>query len=278
MLAEDACFAGHPVAFLEPQMSGACRAGNYYALIAQSLRVCGHGNIPVLSLNLRGHEKQPGFRINARMLLAGLAAVCLGDLLMSLLLQIRPCEKNAGEAEALYEKWTSRLEQELVAQTAAIARLIPQADAAIELGEDAKLLFLRPVPEARMNGVCAGGTGAFIDQMAALFHTDAAGLDIAARSYGQIYPIAARCGVFAKTDLQSLINEGAALPDSAASVFQSVVNQTVSGLTCGRPIRGKLAFLGGPLHFLPELCHAFIRSLKLSEEEIVQPENSHLSI
>ena len=127
-----------------------------------------------------------------------------------------------------------------------------------------------------MNGVCAGGTGSFIDQMAALLQTDAAGLNEAAKDYKQIYSIAARCGVFAKTDIQPLINEGATKADLAASIFQAVVNQTISGLACGKPIRGCVAFLGGPLHFLTELKAAFIRTLKLTDETTVDPENSHL--
>ena len=167
--------------------------------------------------------------------------------------------------------------QEVVAVASALAKRAPAADAAIELGgEDAKLLFLRPTLEARMNGVCAGGTGAFIDQMATLLHTDAAGLDRAARDCRQCYPIAARCGVFAKSDIQPLINEGAALADLAASVFRAVVSQTVSGLACGRPIRGRVVLLGGPLHFLPELRRAFIRELKLREDEVLVPEDAHL--
>ena len=109
-----------------------------------------------------------------------------------------------------------------------------------------------------MNGICAGGTGSFIDQMAALLQTDAAGLNEYAADYKAIYPIAARCGVFAKSDIQPLINEGATREDLAASIFQAVVNQTISGLACGKPIRGNVAFLGGPLHFLPELRKAFI--------------------
>ena len=127
-----------------------------------------------------------------------------------------------------------------------------------------------------MNGVCAGGTGSFIDQMAALLQTDAEGLNRAAADYHELYPIAARCGVFAKSDIQPLINEGATLPDLAASIFQAVVNQTISGLACGKPIRGCVAFLGGPLHFLPELKKAFIRTLHLTPENIVDPDNSHL--
>lgn len=125
---------------------------------------------------------------------------------------------------------------------------------AIELGgEDAKIIYFTGGLEERMNGVCAGGTGSFIDQMASLLQTDAAGLNREAEQYKQIYPIAARCGVFAKTDIQPLINEGATKADLAASIFQAVVNQTISGLACGKPIRGCVAFLGGPLHFLPEL-------------------------
>jgi predicted CoA-substrate-specific enzyme activase len=127
-----------------------------------------------------------------------------------------------------------------------------------------------------MNGICAGGTGSFIDQMAALLQTDAEGLNKAAENYREIYPIAARCGVFAKTDIQPLVNEGARIEDLAASIFQAVVNQTISGLACGKPIRGCVAFLGGPLHFMPELKKAFIRTLKLTPDMIVDPENSHL--
>lgn len=127
-----------------------------------------------------------------------------------------------------------------------------------------------------MNGVCAGGTGSFIDQMASLLQTDAAGLNREAEQYKQIYPIAARCGVFAKTDIQPLINEGATKADLAASIFQAVVNQTISGLACGKPIRGCVAFLGGPLHFLPELKKAFVRTLGLTAETTVDPDHSHL--
>ena len=126
-----------------------------------------------------------------------------------------------------------------------------------------------------MNGVCAGGTGSFIDQMASLLQTDATGLNREAASYREIYPIAARCGVFAKSDIQPLINEGATLPDLAASIFQAVVNQTISGLACGKPIRGCVAFWAA-LHFLPELKKAFIRTLHLTPENVVDPENSHL--
>ena len=127
-----------------------------------------------------------------------------------------------------------------------------------------------------MNGICAGGTGSFIDQMASLLQTDAPGLNDYAKNYKALYPIAARCGVFAKTDIQPLINEGATKEDLSASIFQAVVNQTISGLACGKPIRGHVAFLGGPLHFLSELKAAFIRTLKLDKEHTIVPENSHL--
>ena len=167
--------------------------------------------------------------------------------------------------------------QEVVAVATALKKEAPQTDVAIELGgEDAKIIYFTGGLDERMNGVCAGGTGSFIDQMAALLQTDASGLNEAAESYKHIYPIAARCGVFAKTDIQPLINEGATKSDLAASIFQAVVNQTISGLACGKPIRGCVAFLGGPLHFLPELKKAFIRTLGLTPETTVDPENSHL--
>ncbi len=167
--------------------------------------------------------------------------------------------------------------QEVVAVATALQETAPQTDVAIELGgEDAKIIYFKDGLDERMNGVCAGGTGSFIDQMASLLQTDAAGLNTAAENYKQIYPIAARCGVFAKTDIQPLINEGATKADLAASIFQAVVNQTISGLACGKPIRGTVAFLGGPLHFMPELKKAFIRTLHLTKETTVDPENSHL--
>jgi predicted CoA-substrate-specific enzyme activase len=167
--------------------------------------------------------------------------------------------------------------QEVVAVATALKKYYPQTDVAIELGgEDAKIIYFKGGLDERMNGVCAGGTGSFIDQMAALLQTDAAGLNEAAKDYKEHYTIAARCGVFAKSDIQPLINEGATRPDLAASIFQSVVNQTISGLACGKPIRGCVAFLGGPLHFLTELKAAFIRTLKLGPDAIVDPENSHL--
>lgn len=167
--------------------------------------------------------------------------------------------------------------QEVAAVATTLEKLAPQTDVAIELGgEDAKIIYFRGGLEERMNGVCAGGTGSFIDQMASLLQTDALGLNHEAENYKRIYPIAARCGVFAKTDIQPLINDGAQRADIAASIFQAVVNQTISGLACGKPIRGCVAFLGGPLHFLPELKKAFIRTLKLAPNEIVDPDNSHL--
>ena len=167
--------------------------------------------------------------------------------------------------------------QEVVAVATALEKRYPQTDVAIELGgEDAKIIYFTGGLEERMNGVCAGGTGSFIDQMASLLQTDAKGLNDAAADYQELYTIAARCGVFAKTDIQPLINEGATRADLAASIFQAVVNQTISGLACGKPIRGCVAFLGGPLHFLPELKKAFIRTLRLAPENIVDPEDSHL--
>ncbi|MCR4842376.1 MAG: 2-hydroxyacyl-CoA dehydratase [Eubacterium sp.] len=168
--------------------------------------------------------------------------------------------------------------QEVIAVSTALRAQAPQTDVAIELGgEDAKIIYFEGGNvEQRMNGICAGGTGSFIDQMASLIQTDATGLNEYAKSYKAIYPIAARCGVFAKTDIQPLINEGATKEDLSASIFQAVVNQTISGLACGKPIRGHVAFLGGPLHFLSELKSAFIRTLKLDDEHIIAPENSHL--
>lgn len=152
--------------------------------------------------------------------------------------------------------------QEVVAVATSLQDYAPQVDVAIELGgEDAKIIYFTNGIDQRMNGICAGGTGSFIDQMASLLQTDASGLNEYAKNYKSIYPIAARCGVFAKSDIQPLINEGATKEDLAASIFQAVVNQTISGLACGKPIRGNVAFLGGPLHFLSELRQSFIRTL-----------------
>ncbi|MBQ6386118.1 MAG: 2-hydroxyacyl-CoA dehydratase [Lachnospiraceae bacterium] len=168
--------------------------------------------------------------------------------------------------------------QEVVAVSDALKTYCPETDVAIELGgEDAKIIYFENGGvEQRMNGICAGGTGSFIDQMADLLQTDAAGLNEFAKSYEAVYPIAARCGVFAKTDIQPLINEGATKEDLSASIFQAVCNQTISGLACGKPIRGHVAFLGGPLHFLDQLRAAYVRTLRLDEEHTIVPEHSHL--
>jgi len=167
--------------------------------------------------------------------------------------------------------------QEVVAVATSLKDFAPQTDVAIELGgEDAKIIYFTGGIDQRMNGICAGGTGSFIDQMATLLKTDAEGLNEYARNYEALYPIAARCGVFAKSDIQPLINEGATKEDLSASIFQAVVNQTISGLACGKPIRGNVAFLGGPLHFLTELKQAFIRTLKLTDSQVIAPSHSHL--
>ncbi len=169
--------------------------------------------------------------------------------------------------------------QEVVSCKRAVEKYIPQTDVVIELGgEDAKIIYFDKSIEQRMNGTCAGGTGAFIDQMASLLHTDPTGLNELAKNHTMIYPIASRCGVFAKTDIQPLLNEGAAKEDIAASIFQAVVNQTISGLACGRPIRGKVAFLGGPLNYLSELRARFIETLHLEGDAIIIPEEAHLLV
>ena len=167
--------------------------------------------------------------------------------------------------------------QEVVAVATSLKDYAPHTDVAIELGgEDAKIIYFTGGIDQRMNGICAGGTGSFIDQMATLLKTDASGLNEYAKNYKAIYPIAARCGVFAKTDIQPLINEGATKEDLSASIFQAVVNQTISGLACGKPIKGNVAFLGGPLHFLDQLKEAFVRTLNLTPEHIIAPGHSHL--
>ena len=169
--------------------------------------------------------------------------------------------------------------QEVIACKSAVEKLIPQTDVVIELGgEDAKIIYFDKFIEQRMNGTCAGGTGAFLDQMASLLNTDTNGLNELSKTYETIYPIASRCGVFAKTDIQPLLNEGARKEDIAASIFQAVVNQTISGLACGRPIKGKVAFLGGPLNYLSELRKRFIETLKLTDDKIIVPENAHLLV
>ena len=169
--------------------------------------------------------------------------------------------------------------QEVVSCKRAVEKYIPETDVVIELGgEDAKIIYFDHSIEQRMNGTCAGGTGAFIDQMASLLSTDPTGLNELAKKHKMIYPIASRCGVFAKTDIQPLLNEGAAKEDIAASIFQAVVNQTISGLACGRPIRGNVAFLGGPLNYLSELRQRFIETLHLTDKQIIIPEEAHLLV
>lgn len=185
-----------------------------------------------------------------------------------------------GSGGLSVSKWLSiPFIQEVIACTNTIERFVPNTDVAIELGgEDAKITFFDDGIDQRMNGTCAGGTGAFIDQMAALLKTDAQGLNELAKGYKVIYPIAARCGVFAKTDVQPLLNEGAAREDVAASIFQAVVNQTISGLACGKSIKGNVAFLGGPLYFLSELRKRFVETLELSEKQVIFPKNSQLFV
>ena len=169
--------------------------------------------------------------------------------------------------------------QEVVACKRSVERYIPQTNVVIELGgEDAKIIYFGRSVEQRMNGTCAGGTGAFLDQMASLLNTNTAGLNELAKGYQTIYPIASRCGVFAKTDVQPLLNEGAAKEDIAVSILQAVVNQTIAGLACGRPIRGNVAFLGGPLTYLPELRKRFVETLHLTPEQTIVPEEAHLLV
>ncbi len=169
--------------------------------------------------------------------------------------------------------------QEVIACKNAIKEYAPQADVAIELGgEDAKIIYFDTTIEQRMNGSCAGGTGAFLDQMAVLLNTDTAGLNELAKNGETIYPIASRCGVFAKTDIQPLLNEGARKEDIAISIMQAVVNQTISGLACGKPIKGNVIFLGGPLSYLSILRERFIKTLNLTPEEVIVPDNSQLFV
>lgn len=169
--------------------------------------------------------------------------------------------------------------QEVISETEAIKKYYPQTDVIIELGgEDSKITYLSGSVEQRMNSICAGGTGAFIDQMASLLNTTASGLNDLADDYGKIYPIASRCGVFAKTDVQALLNDGASNEDIAMSIFQSIVNQTISNLACGRPIEGNITFLGGPLHFLPNLRKCFIHTLNASAKSFTTPEDGQLFV
>ena len=193
-------------------------------------------------------------------------------------IEIYPVITGSGGL-SISESLNIKFVQEVIACTKTIETYIPETDVAIELGgEDAKITYFEGTLEQRMNGTCAGGTGAFIDQMATLLQTDAAGLNELAKNHKTIYPIASRCGVFAKTDVQPLINEGVRKEDIAVSIFQAVVNQTISGLACGKPIRGKVAFLGGPLYFLDQLRERFIETLSLSEEYIIFPESSQLFV
>ncbi|OOM79845.1 2-hydroxyacyl-CoA dehydratase [Clostridium sp. BL-8] len=212
---------------------------------------------------------------DVRSTIVGLITECyqtLGDI---------SCKINiTGSGGLSVSKWLSLgFVQEVIACSKTVETFIPRTDVVIELGgEDAKITYFKGGIEQRMNGSCAGGTGAFIDQMAVLLNTDALGLNEYAKEYTVLYPIASRCGVFAKTDVQPLINEGAKKSDIAASIFQAVVNQTISGLACGKPIRGNVAFLGGPLFFLSELRNRFIETLNLSGDQIIAPENSQLFV
>ncbi|MDD5823637.1 MAG: acyl-CoA dehydratase activase-related protein [Firmicutes bacterium] len=193
-------------------------------------------------------------------------------------LKLKPVITGSG-GMSLASLFGIRFEQEVITCTNAIDKLIPQTDVAIELGgEDAKITFFGATVEQRMNGTCAGGTGAFIDQMAVLLNTDANGLNEAAKDYSIIYPIASRCGVFAKTDIQPLINDGAKTADIAASIYQAVVNQIISGLACGNPIKGNVAFLGGPLEYSSELRKRFIETLELKEENVIFPPNARFFV
>ncbi len=182
-------------------------------------------------------------------------------------------------AISLAEEMNLPFVQEVIASASSIRRMIPDADVTIELGgEDAKITFFTGGVEQRMNETCAGGTGAFIDQMAAFLNTDAQGLNTLAVNHHQLYPIASRCGVFAKTDILPLLNEGCAKEDIAASIFQAVVDQVIGGLACGREIKGKVAFLGGPLAFLPALRQRFVDSLALPESDALFPENAEFFV
>ncbi len=192
--------------------------------------------------------------------------------------RIRICMTGSGGL-SLAKRMNINFVQEVIACAKAVRTLLPETDVAIELGgEDAKITYFTGGMEQRMNGSCAGGTGAFLDQMAVLLDTDAVGLNEYAKKHRIIYPIASRCGVFAKTDIQPLINDGARKEDIAASIFQAVANQTISGLACGKPIRGRIAFLGGPLHYLSELRNRFVETLKLTEDKSLVPEHSQLYV
>jgi predicted CoA-substrate-specific enzyme activase len=212
----------------------------------------------------------------------------LSDIKSTIIQIMNTCYENLGDISCTVNitgsgglsvsEWLNiDFEQEVVACTKAVKTIIPESEVVIELGgEDAKITYLKGELEQRMNASCAGGTGAFIDQMAALLNTDAAGINEYAKKHKVVYPIASRCGVFAKTDIQPLLNDGARKEDIAVSILQAVVNQTIGGLACGKPIRGKVAFLGGPLYFLSELRKRFMVSLNLSDEDALMPENGYL--
>ncbi len=164
--------------------------------------------------------------------------------------------------------------QEVYATAAAVQEYHPDTDAVIELGgEDAKIIFFGGALEERMNGSCAGGTGAFIDQMSSLLDVTVGELNELSLRHEKIYPIASRCGVFAKSDIQPILNQGGRKEDLAASIFQAVVDQTVAGLTQGRELKGKIVFLGGPLHFLSGLRQRFVETLQLDADHAVFPED-----
>ena len=169
--------------------------------------------------------------------------------------------------------------QEVFATGEVIQKKEPDTSAVIELGgEDAKIIFFEGGTDERMNGSCAGGTGAFIDQMATLLNVDADEMDRLSLQHTRIYPIASRCGVFAKTDIQPLLNQGAKKEDVAASIYQAVVNQTIAGLAQGRKIKGKVLFLGGPLYYCKGLRERFQETLRLSDEEAVFPEYGRYAV
>ncbi len=214
----------------------------------------------------------------------------LSDIRSTLQQLVRECYQRLGEMPVRIcvtgsgglsvSEWLNlTFVQEVIACNRAVEAYIPETDIAIELGgEDAKITYFRGGIEQRMNASCAGGTGAFIDQMAVLLDTDAEGLNEYAKKHRVIYPIASRCGVFAKTDVQPLINDGVCKEDIAASILQAVVNQTIGGLACGKPIRGRVAFLGGPLYFLSQLRERFCSSLKLDIHHAISPEHSQVYV
>ena len=253
----------------KPKRTFPLRAGIDVGSTTVKLAILDEDDQPVWSIYERHHSD---VRATIAKVLEAAAADGYGNKEMTIAI--------TGSGGLLLAKWLGvEFVQEVIASKTAVETFIPKTDVAIELGgEDAKIIYFGGSIEQRMNGTCAGGTGAFIDQMAALLDTDAGGLNKLAESHETIYPIASRCGVFAKTDVQPLLNEGARKEDIAASIFQSVVTQTISGLACGRPIRGHIAFLGGPLPYLPELRKRFYETLDLDDEHIIVPENAHLFV